>query len=139
MERTGINEWQLKDWFANARRRIWLKKVQEMRHIAGLKMNINVMESSMPTIKAAATNGTDSAAMHCAHNFLVRSTHRNSSDNQYKDLASHARDFGDARVSQQFAESHRIDAILPRKEEISERTPNGETSCGKIKVIEFSC
>mmetsp|Transcript_1603 Transcript_1603/g.1692 ORF Transcript_1603/g.1692 Transcript_1603/m.1692 type:complete len:101 (+) Transcript_1603:62-364(+) len=45
----------------------------------------------------------------------------------------------DALVSQQFSESHRMVAILTRKEETIERTPYGENSLSEIKVIEFSC
>ena len=87
-----------------------------MNHIAGLKMNINVMESSTPTITCAAINITKSDVINSARNFLAHSTHRNSSDNQYNDLASDAGYFGDACVLQQFSESHCIDDILSSKE-----------------------
>jgi len=63
----------------------------------------------------------------------------NSSDSQYKDLLSYENDIGGTRVPQQFAEIHLKEAGVTRKEEIVQKTQNGESSCGKIKVMEFSC
>jgi len=70
---------------------------------------------------------------------LNRKQSTSSHNGRNKDLASYTKESSDVRVPQQFTDIHLLDADLKDKEEIITRNQTAETSCGKIKVLEFSC